>query len=186
MAEQNKASSDRKWSKEEAERYYIENSESISLRELAKIANRSEASLFKWSKKGGWVEKRNKYWTQLTTVPRDKSIVRVGDLFEEGSEELAIEHLNHHRKFRELIEIFLDKALERIKNSEDPIATLKELKVSDLNYLSQISDRAVKGERASVALDKQIDPNAAIKLIMSMGYQVIDPSIATDAEIIDD
>ncbi|MDJ0716196.1 MAG: hypothetical protein QNJ54_18530 [Prochloraceae cyanobacterium] len=184
MKQQKKDNSKRSWNKYEAEQYYIESKDLISLRDLASIAGRGTTTVFKWSKAGNWVSKREKYWAELNKKTREKTISRVSDVWSKEAEELATEHLEHHKKFRKLAEMLLDTAISIASNSEDPIEVFRKLKTGDLNHISQISERAVKGERDSVGLHLAIDPNAAIRLIESMGYVIIDPSEPVDSRVI--
>lgn len=176
MKQQKNSNSKRSWNKYETEQYYIESQNLISLKELAKIAGRGTTTLFRWSKAGNWVRKREQYWAEFKAKTREKTLTRASDFWCKEAEQLATEHLEHHKKFRQLCEVLLSKVAEMIKTSEEPAEVLRKLKISDLNYISQISERAVKGERAAVGLELAIDPNAACRTIESKGYVIIDPN----------
>lgn len=171
-----KKKNNRSWSQAETEKYYIETPKNITLREIAKIANRGTTTVANWSRRGQWVSKREKYWMKIQFATREKTTERISDLLSQQEEELAKEHLRHHQKFRKFAEMVLNTMIQSISTSDDPIAAVKKLKLSDLNHLSQICDRAIKGEESSTGLKQVIDHNTAAKTLESLGYVVIDPT----------
>ncbi len=185
MRKQRKDKTRRSWNKYETEQYYIESKDLISLRSLAELAGRGTTTLAKWSKAGNWVLKRSQYWADVKKATREKSISCISDVWSQEAEELAKEHLEHHKKVRKFAEMLLDAAIETASTSENPVEVFRKLKIGDLNYISQISDRAVKGERDASGLPMAIDLNAAIRALQAAGYAVIDPSIVEKEKALD-
>ena len=164
------------WDLYKTEQFYIQSTEPISIRALAKKANRSKSLIGHWKVKHNWAEKRDKYWDKLTKMSHQKSIDKISDRLSTEAEDLAIEHLRQHQKFRQVAETLLNTMMQSINKADDPIAALKQLNIRDINYLSQVCDRAIKGEESSTGLKQQIDPNMAARTLESLGYIVIDPT----------
>ena len=164
------------WDLYKTEQFYIQSTEPISIRGLAKKANRSKSLIGHWKVKHNWAEKRDLYWDQLTKMSHQKSLDKISDRLSTEAEDLAIEHLRQHQKFRQVAETLLNTMMQSINLADDPIAALKQLNIRDINYLSQVCDRAIKGEESSVGLKQQIDPNVAARTLESLGYVVIDPT----------
>ncbi len=164
------------WDRVEAERLYIQNPEPLSLGELAKKTNRHKSVIGYWKNKYDWDNKRSNYWKDVTKLTLEKSVEKVSDILSEEAANLALAHLRHYQEFRKFGETFLKTLLKKVSEAEDPTAALLKINPRDINYISQLCDRAIKGESAAIGLHQQIDPAAAARTLESMGYIIVDPS----------
>ena len=160
----------------EAEKIYVQSPEIPSLRELGQRLNRHKSVIGYWKKKFAWDSKRQAYWEEIEKLSYTKAVEKVSDILSEESANLAIEHLRHYQKFRQFGETLLNTLIKKISEADDPIAALQQVNIRDINYLSQLCDRSVKGEGAAVGSHLQIDPNTAARTLESLGYVIIDPT----------
>ena len=166
----------------EAERIYIQSLEEPSIRELALRVNRHHNTIDYWKKQGDWKKKRQAYWGDVGKLTYTKAVDKISEILSNEAAELAIDHLRHYQKFRRFTEMILAQRMKKIEAAEDPIAEIAKLSMKDLNYLSQIGDRCVKGESAAIGLHLQIDPTSAAKKIENMGYAIVDPTDAIEVD----
>ena len=166
----------------EAERIYIQSPEEPTLREIGYRIKRNHSVVAYWKKQDNWEKKRQKYWGDIEKLTYAKAVDKISDILSNEAAELALDHLRYYQKFRRFTEMILAQRIKKIEAAPDPSAEIAKLSMKDLNYLSQIGARCVKGESAAIGLHLQIDPNSAAKKIESMGYAIVDPNAALEVE----
>lgn len=166
----------------EAERIYIQSPEEPTLRQIGCRIKRNHSVVAYWKKQDNWEKKRQKYWGDIEKLTYAKAVDKISDILSNEAAELALDHLRYYQKFRRFTEMILAQRIKKIEAAPDPSAEIAKLSMKDLNYLSQIGDRCVKGESAAIGLHLQIDPNSAAKKIESMGYAIVDPNAAIEVE----
>ncbi len=175
-----------RYTKEEIEKLFIESPQDLTISEIARRTGRSKSVVHYWINKNHWNKRRQEFWdgTQAmeghSIAPAVKKatqdLSKIQEILNLDAASLALEHLVTYQKFRKFSELILSRIIKKVNESPDPIAEMKNINIKDINLLSQISDRSIKGESASIALHLQINPSMAIASLESMGYVVIDPT----------
>lgn len=165
-----------------AERIYVQSPDEVTLRDLARRIGRSYTTINNWKNKDNWKQKRQKYWGEIERLSNAKAAERISDMLSNEAAELAIDHLRHYQSIRNFTETILAYRMRAIETADDPMAEIAKINLRDLNFISQIGDRCVKGESAAIGLHLQIDPTSAAKKIESMGYAIVDPNTAIEVE----
>ncbi|MDJ0718149.1 MAG: hypothetical protein QNJ54_28640 [Prochloraceae cyanobacterium] len=162
--------------RELAQRMYVQNPTELSSRVIGKRIGRHYNTIDNWKKKDNWEEKRRKYWGDIEKLTYTKAVDKISDILSNEAAELALDHLRYYQDLRKFTQMVLAQKFKAIESAPDPIAEVAKLNWKDINYISQIGDRCVKGESAAIGLHLQIDPNSAAKKVESMGYAIVDPT----------
>lgn len=166
----------RKWDRFETENYFIKSIEYLTSRNLAEKSLRDESTIKRWRKRYDWRRKREEFWEEVRGKSTEKAVDRISDIFTDSFVNLADAHLKRYQKFSNFADLILNNLIKEVQESPDLRAALKRVDVKELNQLLMVCDRAMRGASETTGLHLQIDANAAIKAVESMGYVIIDPT----------
>lgn len=171
------------WDESKARDRYVRG-EQISFRSLAKISGRHQGTLSRWSKEdpdGTWDVQRERYHKNLRTATDRKQIQHVSEAIGAEMGKLAYEHYKLHRQAGGLAALYIDTRTKLLieAQAQGLVALVKKMETVinpiTFNYMSQILDRHIKGERVAAGLEYE-DLNKAIAAVTRAGFEVSEKS----------
>jgi len=189
------------WSKEQCELRYVEG-EKITIDQLSLLSDRPTPTLRRWAKADSWRIHRTAFHADVARQTREKTVEKLSDELSDVLSVTSSEHLESYRVCRQLAMMrgrFLMKQIEPAfragslsENPDaDPLAAealaaiqldaIQKLNPAELNLVSLIVDRCVRGERMVAGLEYE-SVNAAIAACEKAGLEVKVPPDAVLAQ----
>jgi hypothetical protein len=178
----------KKWSKEQAERRYIEG-DRITLEALAALSGVPISTIKRWSAAGGWEQQRAIYQDGLQGDIRAKTADKLSEELSGLLSQLSQEHMEAYQTVRRIVTAKAKRLLEVLSKdltlaqlhqqiSADPSIpeelrekAMKQFDTGEIGHMARTLDICIRGERLVAGLDYE-NVNAAIAACEKAGLEV--------------